>query len=47
VLSVDATLFANQFVISDVCVSRLGVLRYGIALLFLLPFRCCLKKVIC
>lgn len=37
-IQVGAALFASQLVVGDVGVGLLGVLRYGIALLFLLPF---------
>lgn len=37
-IQVGAALFASQLVVGAVGVGLLGLLRYGIALLFLLPF---------
>ena len=37
-IQVGAAIFASQFVVDDVGIGLLGFMRYGIALLFLLPF---------
>lgn len=37
-IQVGAAIFASQFVVDEVGIGLLGFLRYGIALLFLLPF---------